>query len=239
MVALSHPARLLACALGPAPADVIDLAHERGTVVVGMVGQVRHAERHVAAGADAVVAVGTEAGGHTGEISTTVLVPQVVEALEPIPVLAAGGIATGRQVAAVLALGATAAWTGSVWLPCDTSEVGDTIKRKLFQASSLDTVRSRWGTGRPVRQLRTPWVDAWDEPGAPPALPSPLQGMLVEQASTSMRINRLDDLTPYPVGQVIGMLDGPTAPAEVFEKMVSELDCTLGSLSAMRFPVAI
>jgi NAD(P)H-dependent flavin oxidoreductase YrpB (nitropropane dioxygenase family) len=240
-VALSHHPRLLACALGPPPKEVVERAHERGALVVGMIGEVRHAHRHAAAGADAVVAVGTEAGGHTGEISSLVLVPQVVDAVAPMPVLAAGGIATGRQVAAALALGAAAAWTGSVWLPCESSEVKGHLRDKLLAATSKETIRSRWGTGRPVRQLRTPWVDAWHEPEAPATLPSPLQGMLVRDASTSMRINDLEELMPYPVGQVVGMLNEATRAEDVFQRLVGELGAALATMGTWRetmFPKA-
>jgi NAD(P)H-dependent flavin oxidoreductase YrpB (nitropropane dioxygenase family) len=226
-VALRHRTRLLASALGPAPADITDRCHAQGLLVAGMAGQVRHAEKHVEAGADVVVAVGTEGGGHTGDIATIVLTPQVVDAVAPVPVLAAGGIASGRQMAAALALGAQGVWCGSVWLACETSEVAEPIKEKILRATSHGTVRSRWGTGRPVRQLRTPWTDAWDEPTAPEPLPAPLQGLLVRDATTSIQVHRLAEIMGYPSGQAIGMLNEETRAEEVFRAMVAEMRDTV------------
>jgi NAD(P)H-dependent flavin oxidoreductase YrpB (nitropropane dioxygenase family) len=176
-VVWSHPnVRLIANALGPAPDYLVETAHERGLVVAGLVGTVEHARRQKAAGVDVVVAQGYEAGGHTGEIGTMVLVPQVVDAVAPVPVLAAGGIADGRQVAAALALGAQGVWCGSVWLTTEEAETHPVVKDKFLQASSTDTIRSRAKTGKPARQLRSAWTEEWDRPDTPDPLPMPLQG---------------------------------------------------------------
>ena len=226
-VALRHPVRLLASALGPAPRDIQHDAHERGIVVAGLVGAVSHAVKHVEAGTDIVIAQGTEAGGHAGEISTLVLVPQVVDAIAPTPVLAAGGIADGRQIAAALALGAQGVWTGSLWLTTRESDTHPLVKDKLIQADSRDTVRSRCRTGKPVRQLRTPWVDAWEQTDAPRPLPAPLQQMLVRDATISMIEHGVRDPMGTPVGQVVGMMRAERPVAAVLYDLIEQYIATL------------
>src|SRR5207302_3816888 len=131
-------------------------AHARGVKVAALAGNVRHARKQVAAGVDIIVAQGTEAGGHTGDVSTMVLVPEVVDAVAPAPVLAAGGIGSGRQLAAAMALGADGGWTGSIWLTAAENQMCPAVvKDKLVAATSRDTVRSRAMTGKPARQLKT------------------------------------------------------------------------------------
>src|SRR4051812_3808292 len=194
-VALRHPARLIANALGPPPADVIARAHDAGMLVAALAGKADHARGHVAGGVDIVVAQGYEAGGHTGEIASMVLVPEVVDAVgDRVPVLAAGGIGSGRQVAAALSLGASGAWTGSCWLT--TSEyamtTGDSaVQTALLGAKSTDTVRTRIYTGKPARLLRTRWTEAWQQEDAPEPLPMPLQNLLVSEAH--QRLTRAGD----------------------------------------------
>ncbi len=155
-VALAHPIALLANALGPPPADIVRQAHERGVKVAALASTARHARKQVEVGVDIVVAQGTEAGGHTGEISTMVLVPEVVDAVGPVPVLAAGGIGRGRQMAAALALGAEGVWTGSLWLTVAEADSSPVVREKLLAATSRDTVRSRSMTGKPARMLAHP-----------------------------------------------------------------------------------
>lgn len=218
--ALSHPVALLANALGPPPPDVVQRAHECDVKVAGLVGDVDQARKQVAAGVDIVVAQGSEAGGHTGEVSTMVLVPDVVDAVAPVPVLAAGGIGDGRQVAAALALGAEGAWTGSIWLTVAESDTSQLLRDKLVRAGSRDTVRSRALTGKPVRQLRTAWTEAWDDPASPGALPMPLQFLLA--ADALQRIGRAgnEELAGIPVGQVVGRMTGVRAAREVLLELV-------------------
>jgi NAD(P)H-dependent flavin oxidoreductase YrpB (nitropropane dioxygenase family) len=210
-IALAKPGvRLMANALGPAPAELVSAAHERDVAVAGLVGNRVHAERQRNAGVDIVVAQGYEAGGHTGEIATMVLVPEVVDAVAPTPVLAAGGIASGRQMAAAMALGAEGVWTGSVWLTTEEAETTPVVKEKFLAATSSDTVRSRASTGKPARQLRTAWTEAWDDPAGPGALQLPLHMMLTAEAQ--QRIARgaaaghdgAKQLATYFVGQVVG-----------------------------------
>jgi NAD(P)H-dependent flavin oxidoreductase YrpB (nitropropane dioxygenase family) len=227
-VAFGHPIRLVASALGPPPADLVSRAHDRGVVVAALVGTAEHARRQRAAGVDLIVAQGTEAGGHTGTISTMVLVPEVVRAVAPVPVLAAGGIVTGAQMAAAMALGAQGVWCGSVWLTTEEAETDPSVKKKMLAASSADTVRSRSLTGKPARMLRSAWTDEWENDQAPAPLPMPLQTMLT--ASAQQRINRnagaggsgAQELATYFVGQGVGLMDRVRPARQVVEQMVTD-----------------
>jgi NAD(P)H-dependent flavin oxidoreductase YrpB (nitropropane dioxygenase family) len=227
-VAFAHRIGLVASALGPPPPALIDRAREHGVAVAALAGTRAHAERHAAAGVDIIVAQGTEAGGHTGEISTMVLVPEVVDAVAPIPVLAAGGIGSGRQIAAAMALGAAGVWCGSVWLTTAEAETQPTVKDKFLRASSADTVRSRSLTGKPARMLRTAWTDAWSEPEAPAPLAMPLQTILVAEAqariarSAPQEGSGAADLATYFVGQVVGGMNQVKPARQVVLEMVTE-----------------
>jgi NAD(P)H-dependent flavin oxidoreductase YrpB (nitropropane dioxygenase family) len=149
-----------------------------------------------------------------------VLVPDVVDAVAPVPVLAAGGVGDGRQLAAVLALGAQGAWTGSIWLTTAESNVAPVVRDKLLGAGSRDTVRSRALTGKPARQLRTPWTDAWDDPAGPGALPMPLQFMLTAEAQTRIGVSGNAALAGSPVGQIVSRMDRVRPVSEVIEDLV-------------------
>jgi len=227
-VAFGHPIRLVASALGPPPAELVSRAHRGGVAVAALVGTAEHARRQQAAGVDLIVAQGTEAGGHTGTISTMVLVPEVVRAVAPTPVLAAGGIVTGGQMAAAMALGAEGVWCGSVWLTTEEAETDPSVRAKMLAATSGDTVRSRSLTGKPARMLRTAWTDEWDSDKAPAPLPMPLQTMLT--APAQQRINRYaategsgaQQLATYFVGQGVGLMDRVRPARQVVEQMVAD-----------------
>ena len=227
-VALTHPIRLVANALGAPPAAMIKAAHAAGVPVAALAGKREHAERHVAADVDIVVAQGYEAGGHTGDIATMVLVPEIVDAVAPRPVLAAGGIARGRQMAAAMALGAQGVWTGSVWLTTQEAETHPVVKEKFLRATSSDTLRSRSITGKPARQLRSAWTDAWDGPDSPGPLPMPLQPLLVDYALHRIRRAAAAgapgavQLVNYFVGQVVGSLDAVRPARQVLHEMIEE-----------------
>jgi NAD(P)H-dependent flavin oxidoreductase YrpB (nitropropane dioxygenase family) len=221
-VALQHSPALLVNALGPPPKDIVDTAHEHGIKVAALASSPRHARKHVDNGVDIVVAQGTEAGGHTGEISSVVLWPQVIEGIAPTPVLAAGGIAHGSQIAAALAMGAQGAWTGSIWLTVAESDLMPLALEKLLEADSTQTVRSRALTGKPARQLRTAWTDAWERPDSPGYLPMPLQFMLVADANARITRSGNRDLTGFPVGQVVGMMDHVQPAKDVVRQLVEE-----------------
>ena len=237
-VALAHPVRLIANALGPPPPDVIERAHAHGLVVAALAGRAAHAHAQVDGGVDIVVAQGYEAGGHTGEIASMVLVPEIVDAVgERVPVLAAGGIGCGRQVAAALALGAAGVWMGSCWLTTEEYVIGTAqpaLREALLAASSADTVRSRIYSGKPARLLRNRWSQAWSEPGAPEPLPMPLQNLLVSEAHS--RLMRAGDPTvvPMPVGQIVGRMNEVRPVAEVMAALVAETDETLARLAGLR-----
>ncbi|MFD3840393.1 NAD(P)H-dependent flavin oxidoreductase [Streptomyces sp. NPDC058642] len=219
-VAFDYPIKLLANALGSPPADVVERAHERGVLVAALAGSARHAVKHKEGGIDIVVAQGYEAGGHTGEIASMVLTPEVVDAVGPLPVLAAGGIGSGRQVAAALALGAQGVWLGSLWLTCTEAEMSSpAVTRKLLEAGSGDTVRSRALTGKPARQLRTEWTDAWDDPSGPGTLPMPLQGLLVADALTRIQKYEVEPLLGTPVGQIVGRMNSERSVQAVFDDL--------------------
>jgi len=215
-VAFAHGIRLIASALGAPPPALIERAHAAGVCVAALAGNV-----------DLIVAQGTEAGGHTGEIATMVLVPDVVDAVSPTPVVAAGGIATGRQMAAAMALGAEGVWCGSVWLTTEEAETQPVVKQKFLRASASDTVRSRSLTGKPARMLRSAWSDEWDRRDAPEPLAMPLQGALI--ADAQRRIARSAASTPgaeqlasYFVGQVVGRLDRVRPARQVVLDMITE-----------------
>jgi NAD(P)H-dependent flavin oxidoreductase YrpB (nitropropane dioxygenase family) len=227
-IALAHPIRLLASALGTPTPEMVALAHAHDVPVAALVGKRVHAERQMQAGVDIIVAQGYEAGGHTGEITTMVLVPEIVEVVSPIPVLAAGGIASGRQLAAALALGAQGAWTGSVWLTTEEAETHPVVKQKFLHATSSDTLRSRASTGKPARQLRSSWTDEWEDDANPDPLPMPLHGFLTYEAR--QRINQgahapgsgAEQLANYFVGQVVGSLNQVKPARRVLLEMVED-----------------
>lgn len=227
-VAFSHDIKLIASALGPPPPGLVERAHEAGVVVAALAGTKEHALRHQELGVDIIIAQGTEGGGHTGEVATMVLVPEVVDAVAPTPVLAAGGIGNGRQVAASIALGAAGVWCGSVWLTTEEAETSPVIKQKYLAARSKDTVRSRSITGKPARMLKTKWTEEWDRTDGPGPLGMPLQPLLVSEAQA--RINRsantpgsgAEDLATYFVGQVVGQMNSTKKAGQVVIDMVNE-----------------
>ncbi|MEU7041964.1 nitronate monooxygenase family protein [Streptomyces varsoviensis] len=221
-VAFDYPIALLANALGSPPADVIERAHAHDILVAALAGSAHHARRHRDAGIDIVVAQGYEAGGHTGEIASMVLTPEVVEAVAPLPVLAAGGIGSGEQIAAGLALGAQGVWLGSLWLTTEEADLHSrALTRKLLAAGSGDTVRSRSLTGKPARQLRTEWTDAWDDPHSPGTLPMPLQGLLVAEAVSRIQKYEVDALLGTPVGQIVGRMNSERPVQAVFDDLTA------------------
>lgn len=240
-VAFRHPIKLIANALGIAPPAMIEEGKQRGVPVAALVGAKEHAIRQAEAGVDIIVAQGTEAGGHCGEVSTLVLIPEVVRALDraghDIPVLAAGGIMTGGQMAGMMAAGAQGAWTGSVWLATPEAETSEAFRDKMVAARSRDTVRSRSRTGKPARQLKTAWHVAWDAADGPGALPMPLMGMVSEPAFA--RIEReaatgnvqARELVSYFVGQGVGLVDQVRSSRQVVQDFREEFLEAVGGLA--------
>ncbi len=232
-IALAHPISLLVNALGPPPRDIIERAHDQGVKVAALVGSVAQAERQKNEGVDIIVATGHEAGGHTGEISTMVLVPEVVDAVAPLPVLAAGGVGSGRQMAAAMALGAQGVWTGSIWLTTAESDTAPQVVDKLLAATSRDTVRSRCMTGKPARQLRTAWTDAWESEESPGTLPMPLQYMLTADAQRRIARSGQKELVGMPVGQIVGSMRQVRPVRSVVYELVEEFIAATERLQAL------
>lgn len=230
-VAFRHPIRLIANALGIAPPQMIAAGRKHGVPVAALVGAKEHALRQVKAGVDIIVAQGGEAGGHCGEVSTLVLVPEVIQAIKPVrsvPVLAAGGIVNGRQMAGCMAMGAQGAWTGTVWLATSESEVSEAIRDKIVAATSRDTIRSKARTGKPCRQLRSAWHDAWEGPDSPGALPMPQMGFVsqpaferIEKAVKSGN-EQARPLVSYFAGQGVGLIDTVKSATTVVREFKEE-----------------
>ena len=234
-IALAHRTAFVANALGPPPQHMIERCKEEGRLVGALAGKAVHAERHVQAGVDIIVAQGGEAGGHTGEIGSMVLIPEVVDAVAPVPVLGAGGIGRGRQMAAAMALGAQGVWCGSVWLTTEEAETQPTVKEKFLRATSDDTVRSRSRTGKPARQLKSAWTEEWDDSELPP-LGMPLQPILTAQAiaridrSSHIAGSGAEKLANYFVGQIVGNMNSIKPAATVVYEMVDEFIDAINSV---------
>jgi NAD(P)H-dependent flavin oxidoreductase YrpB (nitropropane dioxygenase family) len=231
-VAFDFPIRLIANALGVPPPVMLEMGKRKGVPVAALIGAKEHAVAQVRAGVDILIAAGGEAGGHCGDVSTMVLIPEVCRAVQAMgantPVLAAGGITTGTQMAAAMSMGAAGVWCGSVWLTTTEAETSDTIKQKMLAASSRDTVRSRSRTGKPSRQLRSPWTDAWEREDAPTPLGMPLQSFVSEPALR--RVNKLAEtghagakqLATYWVGQGVGLMNESMSCGQVVQQFREE-----------------
>jgi NAD(P)H-dependent flavin oxidoreductase YrpB (nitropropane dioxygenase family) len=225
--AFEHPIRLIANALGVPPPEMIEEGHRHGVPVAALVGAKEHAIRQVNAGVDILVAQGTEAGGHCGEVTTMVLIPEVIKAIKPIrdvPVLAAGGIMTGAQMAACMAMGAAGVWTGSVWLATPEAETSEIFREKMIEASSRDAVRTKVRTGKPARQLRSSWTEAWErDPTSPGALPMPLMSLVSENAlrsadrAAAAGNPKAREMVTYFVGQGVGLVDSVRSAGQVVQ----------------------
>lgn len=225
-VSFNHPVRLIANALGTAPPQMIEAGKKRGIPVAALVGAKEHAMKQIDAGVDIIVAQGGEGGGHCGEVSTIVLIPEVLQAIEDagadIPVLAAGGIMNGRQMAGMMAMGAAGAWCGSVWLATTEAETHEIFREKMVQATSRDTIRSKHRTGKYSRQLRSGWHAMWEEAGLP-ALPMPLMMLLSEPALRTIdkaAVNgnpKAQELCSYFVGQGVGLVREVTSAGQVVQ----------------------
>jgi NAD(P)H-dependent flavin oxidoreductase YrpB (nitropropane dioxygenase family) len=237
-VALQHRPVLLANALGSPPVDVIEKAHEHGIAVAALAGAAKHALSHVRNGVDIIVAQGYEAGGHTGEIASMVLQPDIVDAVGPsVPVLGAGGIGSGRQIAASLALGCQGVWTGSIWLGTEeyqhlNSHAG--WVEAFTRATSSDTRRVRIYTGKPARLLKSKWTDAWEAEGAPEPLPMPLQNLLVADAHNRINAAGDPDVVAMPVGQIVGRMNEVRPVADVIATLLTEYDEAVKRLESLR-----
>ncbi len=240
-VSFRHRIGLIANALGVPPQPMIEMGRKHGVPVAALVGAPEHAVRQAEAGVDIIVAQGGEAGGHTGQVATIVLVPEVIRAIKPIrniPVLAAGGIMTGRQMAACIAMGAAGVWTGSVWLATNESETTQIFREKMIAARSRDTVRSRCRTGKPTRQLRSAFTDAWEGPDSPGALPMPLQSLVSEPTLAAAQLaaergnQKARELVTYFVGQGVGLVDSVKSCRTVVQEFMEDFAEAISDLNA-------
>ena len=231
-IAFAYPnVKMIVSALGVPPQAQIDRAHELGMKVAALVGHPKHVQHQLDAGVDILISAGYESGGHTGNIGGMVLTPQIVDAAGPnVPVLQAGGIVKGRQIAAALALGAQGVWTGSIWLTSAEAETTPEQKEMMFAATSGDTILSKARSGKPVRHLNTGFVKAWDNPAAPKPLPTPLQGVLSELIIS--RANKLQHkgLMSQPCGQGVGMLHTGGNVRNMMYELVMEFGETMEKL---------
>ncbi|GAA5236680.1 NAD(P)H-dependent flavin oxidoreductase [Verticiella sediminum] len=212
---------IVACGIG-APAGLIEAAHARGKTVIALVGSPKHARSALAKGADILVAQGHEAAAHTGRIGTFSLVPQVVDLAGDVPVLAAGGVATGRHINAAFALGAQGVWCGTPWLLTEEYGLDPLLQAKLKAAGSDDTVISRADSGKTLRQVRTAWSEAWARPDAPAPLRMPYQDILVGDLLGAIDTHRVEPLMHYPASQGIAHFNEVSRVADVMRRMVDE-----------------
>ncbi len=223
--ALRHEkVRVIANALGTPPTDVVDQVKASGRMIGALAGSVKHALKHKEAGLDFIVCQGTEGGGHTGEIGSLVLWPEVIDAVAPLPVLAAGGIGTGRQIAAALAVGAQGVWTGTLWLTVEEADVSPGQMKSYLDATSADTVRSKSFTGKPCRMLKNDWTEAWDQPDTPDPLPMPLQMLVaIDAVGAGRRFpEQAKDVTFNPCGQIVGRAARVRKARDVMFELVEE-----------------
>jgi NAD(P)H-dependent flavin oxidoreductase YrpB (nitropropane dioxygenase family) len=245
-VAFNHPIKMIINALGVPPPEMIQMGRDHDIPVAALAGAKEHAIRLAAAGVDIIVAQGGEAGGHCGEVSTLVLIPEVVRGLRragyDCPVLAAGGIMTGEQMAACMAMGAAGAWTGSVWLATTESECSQIFRDKMVEAGSRDTVRSKGRTGKYSRQLKSAWTEAWEGPASPGALPMPMQSLIAEPAirkatkSAEGGNAKARDLVTYFVGQGVGLVDNVTSARSVVQSFMEDYASSVETLNGALDP---
>ena len=211
-------------------ADVVERAKRLGKMTVALIGSPKHAVAAREWGIDLIVAQGHEAGGHTGNITTLALVPQVVDIAGDIPVLAAGGIADGRQVAASLALGAAGVWLGTVWLAAREHQTGEVLMRQIIAAQSSDTVISRAHSGKPARLIRSNWTEEWASPEAPDPLPMPYQQVLTGPLLAAVEEHQVESLVYGAAGQSVAWCNEETTVDDIMSRLVTETEATLNGL---------
>jgi NAD(P)H-dependent flavin oxidoreductase YrpB (nitropropane dioxygenase family) len=236
--ALRHPkVKMIANALGTPPKEIIEEIKASGRLVGALCGKVKQARKHKEAGVDVIIAQGTEGGGHTGEIGSVVLWPQIIDAVAPLPVLAAGGIGSGRQMAAAIAMGAQGVWTGSLWLTVEEAEAEPAEKEQYLKATSEDTVRSRAWTGKPCRMLKNDWTEAWSDPKNPQPLGMPLQGLVtadaIRRTNKYAAVADTQKVAFNAVGQVVGQMNKVEKTRDVIYRLVTEYTDAVERLNAL------
>jgi NAD(P)H-dependent flavin oxidoreductase YrpB (nitropropane dioxygenase family) len=236
--ALTRPkCRLIANALGTPPADIIRQVKDGGRLIGALCGKRKQAIQHRDAGLDFVVAQGTEGGGHTGEIGSMVLWPDIIDSVSPLPVLAAGGIGNGRQMLAAMAMGAAGVWTGSLWLTVEEAHAQPAQKESFLKAGVDDTVRTKAWTGKPARVLRNHWTDSWDDPDTLEPLPMPLHGLVTADAmrrtETYAGADRTQDVAMNICGQVIGQINQVESCKSVVYRLIDEYLAALEQVTSL------
>ena len=229
---LESDVQLVACGIG-APADFVERCKRGGKRIAALVGSPRHARRAIQAGADLLIAQGHDAAAHTGPIGTFSLVPQVVELAGDVPVLAAGGVMTGRHVAASFALGAQGVWMGSIWLASEEYALHPILLKKMIAAGSEDTVITRSESGKTFRQLRSAWSDEWSAPDAPRPLAMPYQDMLVGDLLGAIDDHEVEPLMHYAVGQGVAWIRERRPVAAIYRQLIDETRDALRGVVAM------
>ena len=236
--ALKHKnVKLIANALGTPPADMIKKIQDEGVLVGALCGKIKQALAHKEAGLDFIIAQGGEGGGHTGQIGSIVLWPQIIDAVGDMPVLAAGGIGNGRQMAAAMSMGAQGIWCGSLWLAVEEAAAQPAEKESYLNATSEDTIRSKAWTGKPARMLKNKWTEAWENPDNPDPLPMPLQGMITFDAMrrTSMYAGtgQTQKVAFNAAGQVIGQVNHIQSVKDVMFGLINEYIDTVERLNEL------
>jgi enoyl-[acyl-carrier protein] reductase II len=232
-------AAVFAAGLG-VPRDVITLCHEHNVLVLSMCGKVRHAIAAVEAGCDIVVAQGTEAGGHTGQVATLPLVPQVVDAVgDRVPVVAAGGIFDGRGLAAALALGADGVWVGTRFIATPEARSAPGYKDALLRTGEDGTVISRAFTGKTLRAVANDTTRYFE---AHPEELVPFPDMLMKSVGGGWMHLGAHEGTPgvdpdrecYPAGQGVGAIHELVPAGEVVHRIVAEAEAALDRMAGLR-----
>ena len=230
-VMLDNKVPVFACATGEPPQYIVEPAHEQGMQIIGMTGAVRHAARQMAAGSDIITAQGTEAGGHTGNISSFVLIPQIVDYVKPRPVLAAGGIGTGRHVAAAMALGAQGVWVGTAFLASEETNIEQPYQETILTGRSEQFTASKFGDGMQARGFDDEVKRAWEASGLQP-LPMPLMGILNEPLTLAARQVGRFDLVGKGGGQIAGMVTERRPAKDILMSLVEEAEETIDQLQS-------
>lgn len=212
---------MFACGIG-APPEAVAEAKARGKTTLALIGSPHHVERSRRAGVEILVAQGYDAGAHTGPIGTYSLVPQIVDAAADIPVLVAGGVATGRHIAAALAMGAQGVWMGTAWLLCEEHQdhMHPVNTAKLKAAGSADTVITRSESGKTFRQVRTAWSQEWEAADAPEPLKMPWQDVLVGDLLGAIEEHDIEPLIHSGAGQSVAYFDEVRPVATIMEELV-------------------
>lgn len=236
--ALTHPqCRMIVNALGTPPDAIIRQVHDAGRLIGALAGRLKHGINHKAAGLDFVVCQGSEGGGHAGEVTSMVLWPQMVDAVAPLPVLAAGGIGSGRQMLAAMSMGAEGVWMGSMWLNSSEASAEPAQRESYMNASSEDTVRSRSFTGKTARVLKNEWTEAWERADTPEPLPMPLQGYLtfdaVRRTHRYAGSGDCQKVAFNPIGQVVGQINEVESCRDIMRRLLTEYTEAMDRVNAL------